>query len=92
MPHNRRISPRRQITPGAELLESRSLLSGTAPGHQDVAIEVPSAYISQQSSQLDVTLVRTKPSGRSDAKGSITVDFSATYEPGASGSAIHPGQ
>jgi hypothetical protein len=83
MPHNPRISPRRRITLEAELLERRSLLSGTAPGHQDVAIQVPSAYISQQSSQLDVTLVRTTPSGHSYAKGSITVDFSATSGPGA---------
>jgi hypothetical protein len=82
MPHNPRISPRQRITFGAELLERRSLLSGTAPGHQDVAIQVPSAYISQHSSQLDVTLVRTTPSGHSDAKGSITVDFSATSGPG----------
>ena len=90
MAHNRRIALLRQLTPGAERLERRSLLSGTAPGHQDVAIEVPSAYISQQSSQLDVTLDRTKPSGRSVAKGSITVDFSATYEPGVSGSQFTP--
>ena len=81
MPHNPRFSPRQRITPGLELLERRSLLSGTAPGHQDVAIHLPSAYISQQSSQLDVTLVRTKPSGHSDAKGSITVGFSASSEP-----------
>jgi hypothetical protein len=78
MPHKPRILPSRRITLSAERLESRSNLSGTAPGHQDVAIEVPSAYISQQSSQLDVTLVRTTPSGHSDAKGSITVDFSAS--------------
>jgi hypothetical protein len=83
MPHKPRISPRWRITLGAELLERRSLLSGTAPSHQNVAIQVPSAYISQQSSQLVVTLVRTTPSGhRSDAKGSITVDFSATSGPG----------
>jgi hypothetical protein len=90
MPHNRRISPRRHFTLGAERLERRSLLTGTAPGHQDIAIQVPSAYISQQSSQLDVTLVRTKPSGRSDATGTITVDFSATYDPGASGQQFTP--
>ena len=81
MPHNPRISPRQRITLGAELLERRSLLSGTAPGHQDVTIQVPSAYVSQQSSQIDVTLVRTTPSGHSDAKGSITVNFSATSGP-----------
>ncbi len=84
MPHSPRNSPRQRITLGAELLERRTLLSGTAPGHQDIAIQVPSAYISQQSSQLDVTLVRTTPSGRSDTKGSITVDFSATSGPGGS--------
>ena len=79
MPHNLRNSPRLRITLGAEVLERRSLLSGTGPGHPSVAIRVPSAYISQQSSHLDVTLVRTTPSGRGNAKGaSITVDFSAT--------------
>ncbi len=82
MPPNSHISSRQRITLGAEQLERRSLLSGVAPGHQDVAIQVPSAYISQQSSQLDVTLVRTTPSGRSDAKGTVTVDFSATSGPG----------
>ena len=82
MPHNPRISPRQRITLGAELLERRSLLSGTAPGHQDVTIQVPSAYVSQQSSQLDVTLVRTTPSGHRDANSSITVEFSATSGPG----------
>jgi hypothetical protein len=82
MPYNPRILPRQRITLGAELLERRSLLSGAAPGHQDVAIQVPSAYVSQQSSQLDVTLVRTTPSGHKDySKGSITVDFSATSVP-----------
>ncbi len=65
-------------------------MSGIAPGHQDVVIQVPSAYISQQSSELDVTLERTKPSGLSDAKGSITVDFSASYAAGASGEEFTP--
>ena len=82
MPHNRRISPRRQLALDAELLERRSLMSGTSPRHQDVEIQVPSAYISQHSSRLDVTLVRTAPSGRSETKGSITVNFSATSGPG----------
>ncbi len=75
---------------GAEALECRSLLSGTVPGHQDVEIQVPSAYISQQSSQLDVTLARTSRSGHSDAKGSITVDFSASYSSGTSGQQFTP--
>jgi hypothetical protein len=66
------------------MLERRSLLSTSAPGHQDVEIQVPSAYISQQSSQLDVTLVRTDRSGKkTDTKGSITVNFSATTSSGA---------
>jgi hypothetical protein len=90
MPPNSHISSRQRITLGAEQLERRSLLSGVAPGHQDVAIQVPSAYISQQSSQLDVTLVRTKPSGRSDAKGTVTVDFSAAFDSGASGQQFTP--
>lgn len=83
MSHNRRRPAGRRLALGAEMLEHRTLLSASAPGHQDVVIQVPSAYISQQSSQLDVTLVRTHPSGKSDAKGSITVDFSATSSSGA---------
>ncbi len=91
MPHNPRILPRKRLTLWAEPLERRSLLSVTAPGHQDVAIQVPSAYISQQSSQLDVTLVRTTPSGhRLDSKGSITVDFSATSGPGSAAQQFTP--
>jgi hypothetical protein len=84
MSHNRRRSSGRRSALCAEMLERRSLLSTSAPGHQDVEIQVPSAYISQQSSQLDVTLVRTDRSGKkTDAKGSITVDFSATSSSGA---------
>jgi hypothetical protein len=90
MLHKRRSSRARIFALGAEVLECRSLLSGTAPGHQDVEIQVPSAYISQQSSEIDVTLARTQPSGRSDSKGSITVDFSATYAPGTSGQQFSP--
>jgi hypothetical protein len=74
MPHGLRISTRvgRRIALFAETLESRTLLSAT--GRPDVAIDVPSAYISQQSSQLDVTLVRAAASARK----SLTVNFSAT--------------
>jgi hypothetical protein len=90
MLHNRHSSRVRVFALSTEVLECRSLLSGTAPGHQDVEIQVPSAYISQQSSQLDVTLARTQPSGRSDSKGSITVNFSATFAPGSSGQQFTP--
>jgi hypothetical protein len=74
MPLRSRISTRdgRRIALFAETLESRTLLSAT--GRQNVALEVPSAYISQQSSQLDVTLVRAMAS----ARRSLTVSFSAT--------------
>jgi hypothetical protein len=74
MPLRSRISTRvgRRIALFAETLESRTLLSAT--GRQNVALEVPSAYISQQSSQLDVTLVRPLAS----ARRSLTVNFSAT--------------
>ena len=72
------------------MLERRSLLSGTATGHQDIEVQVPSAYVSQQSSQLDVTLRRTDAAGRNDAKGSITVNFSAAYAPGTSGDQFTP--
>jgi hypothetical protein len=74
MPHGLRISTRvgRRIALFAETLESRTLLSAT--GRPDVAIDVPSTYISQQSSQLDVTLVRAAATARK----SLTVNFSAT--------------
>jgi hypothetical protein len=83
MSHNRLRSSGRRFALGAEKLEHRTLLSASAPGHQDVVIQLPSAYISQQSSELDVTLMRTYPSGKSDSKGSITVDFSAASSSGA---------
>jgi hypothetical protein len=54
------------------------LLSGASPGHQVVSIQVPSAYISQASNTLDVTLDRGTAGGRSLSKGTITVNFSAT--------------
>jgi hypothetical protein len=63
---------RRRIALMAETLEGRTLLSTTGRGI--VTIEVPSAYISQQSSQLDVTLVRALATARS----SLKVKFSAT--------------
>jgi hypothetical protein len=92
MPYDRRSSPgaRKRFTPWALSLERRSLLSGASPGRQDVAIEVPSTYISQQSSQLDVSLVRITPSGRRTyTKGPVTVNFTATS---GSASASAPGQ
>jgi hypothetical protein len=91
MPYGPRTSTRatRRFAFSLDLLEHRVLLSGTSPGRQDVSIDVPSAYISQQSSQLDVTLVRANPSGRADAKGAITLDFSATSGASASGSALN---
>src|SRR5262249_54397971 len=74
MPFGSRSSTRNALrsTLFAETLESRTLLSGT--NQPDLAIEVPSAYISQHSSQLEVTLMRTTASARK----SLTVSFSAT--------------
>jgi hypothetical protein len=53
-------------------------LSGTSPAREAVAIEVPSAYISQQSHELDVTLVRTAASRSDLATNPITINFSVT--------------
>jgi hypothetical protein len=74
MPLRSRMSTknRRRIALMVETLEGRTLLSTTGRGI--VAIEVPSNYISQQSSQLEVTLVRALVTDRS----SLTVKFSAT--------------
>ena len=92
MPHNRRRSPIRLLALGAETLECRSLLSGTAIGHQDVEIQVPSAYISQESSQLDVTLARTQPSGARRLQGLDHGRLLGHRRPGYLGTAIHTRQ
>jgi hypothetical protein len=85
MPHYARphLNRRRNRAPEAEALEQRSLLSAARSSMppQKVAIQVPSAYISQQSGALDVTLVRSSPEGPHRMLGPLTVDFSA--EPGA---------
>ena len=70
-------SASRRISPQAERLEHRTLLSG-APAPQVVAVQVPSAYVSQQAQQLDVTLVRSAASGNSRSLGPLTIDFSAS--------------
>jgi hypothetical protein len=46
---------------------------------QLVAIQVPSAYVSQQSDGLELTLVRTSAGGHSRDLGPLTVDFTASY-------------
>jgi Bacterial Ig-like domain len=61
--------------------------SNNAPGEQAVAIQVPSAYISQQADHLDVTLVRT---ARNRNSGSLTIDFSAAYGSLPAGSGAMP--
>jgi len=69
----------------AEPLEHRTLLSSSSvsphskelQGIEGVAIVVPSTYVSQQASQLDVTLVRAPGRGRGHVEGPLTVDFSA---------------
>jgi hypothetical protein len=91
-------SARRRVSPHAEALEHRTLLSGSAgsaqskngPGTQAVTIQVPSAYVSQHADQVDVTLVRTAAAGRSRNLGSLTIAFSATYGSLPAGSAALP--
>jgi hypothetical protein len=81
---------RRRISPQAEPLEHRTLLSGSsvsAESKSAVAIQVPSAYISQQSDQLDVTLVRA--AGNRNL-GSLTINFSAAYGSLPAGSGATP--
>lgn len=63
---------RRRISFQTEMLEQRTLLSGSAA----VTIEVPSAYVSQQASEVDVTLVRTAAAAR--GTGALTVQLSAS--------------
>ena len=85
---------RRRILLQAEPLEQRTLLSGSsasknATGVQVVAIQVPSAYVSQQADQLDVTLVRTV-TGQGRGLGALAVDFSAAYGVLQAGSVATP--
>ena len=51
-------------------------MSVSAAAAQLVSIQVPSAYVSQQAPQLEVTLVRTT-AGRAGGLGPLTVTFSA---------------
>jgi len=88
MPHDSRVlsTLRRRVPLRLEPLEHRTLLNGSSgadlakssSGVQDVTIQVPSPYVSQQASALDVTLVRTTASGGSHVRGPLTVDFSAS--------------
>jgi hypothetical protein len=88
-------SARHRVSPRAEPLEPRTLLSGSGisaqstkgPGAQAVAIQVPSAYVSQHADHFDVTLVRTAAAGRGRDLSSLTIDFSAAYGSLPAGSA-----
>ena len=73
MPHDLhgRRAARRRVPLLAEALESRALLNGSADlahGLSAVTIQVPGEYISQQSSALDVTLVRKTGPGHGGAQ------------------------
>jgi hypothetical protein len=75
---------RRRCSLQAEALEHRFLLSGSSaskngPGAQVLAIQVPSAFVSQKAQQLDVTLDRRAVGGLNRNLGSLTIDFSAQY-------------
>jgi hypothetical protein len=63
---------RRRISIQTEMLEQRTLLSGSPA----VTIQVPSAYVSQQAGEVDVTLVRAAAAARST--GALTVQLSAS--------------
>jgi hypothetical protein len=89
-------SPKRRISPQAEPLEHRTLLSGGsagtqstgAPAPQVVVIQVPSTYVSQQADQLDVTLVRSAAAGASRSLGPLTINLWAA--PGLPPSGTEP--
>ena len=88
MPHHSRPSStsRPRVALQVEPLEQRTLLNGASTadaakssrGVQEVSIQVPSPYLSQQASVLPVTLVRTAASGHGRVRGPLTVDFSAS--------------
>jgi hypothetical protein len=76
-PYHRFIpKARRRTALQAEPLEHRTLLSGSSAS-QHVAIDVPSAYVSQQANQLAVTLVRSSSTGHNRNLRPVTIDFSA---------------
>jgi hypothetical protein len=96
MRHDVRASSRveRRLVLDADFLESRTLLSATpvlngalrTNGLREVAIEVPGTYVSQQSTSLDITLVR-QGSPALALRSSLTVDFSAELGTLAGGTA-----
>ncbi len=67
----------RRVSLQAELLEHRTLLSGSSAS-QEVTIQVPSSYVSQQAEQLTVTLVRSRVGGGARNQAPITINFSAS--------------
>jgi hypothetical protein len=88
MPHQSRRSSisRQRVALQVESLEQRTLLNGASVGDptkslrgiQEVSIQVPSPYLSQQASVLPVTLVRAPAPGHGRVRGPLTVDFSAS--------------
>jgi hypothetical protein len=82
--HRLGSSGRRRISLHAEALEQRTLLSGSSAS-QEVAIQVPSTYVSQQADQLTVTLVRSRIGGGHRKLGPLTIDFSASEGPATAG-------
>jgi hypothetical protein len=79
------LRARHRTFPRAELLEGRSLLSAISfpiqslnPSQKEtLSVQVPSTYISQQATTLDVTLVRSVASKRIPVRGSLSLTLSA---------------
>ncbi len=78
---------RRRCFPKAEVLEARALLSASSADRLgEVSIEVPSTYVSEQASAIDVTLVR-KGSAASIAANPLSLDVRAAASASAGSSA-----
>jgi hypothetical protein len=95
-----RLTPgtKRRLALSLEPLERRALLASSSATNaaggsravQDVTIRVPSSYIAQQASELNVTLVRTTAAGRRQLDAPLTVEFSAAPGSPSSGAPTAP--
>jgi hypothetical protein len=94
----RSAATKHRLVLSVEPFERRALLSSSAGTNasggsraaQDVAIRVPSPYVAQQASELNVTLVRTPAAGRRRLDGPLTVEFSAFPASPSSGAQTAP--
>jgi hypothetical protein len=59
----------------------RSVPVSARPTSPTLAIQVPSAFIGPDTSEVDVTLTRSSPAGAAAQRKPLTVSFSESYSP-----------